>query len=667
MSEVGPTLGIPPDESAQAADAPTAFAKPANAIVRRAWWRGLAPSELAMSIPGPIFQKEVRTAGRKPSTYWIRGLYVSAMLGVVTMVFLLVTSNPSEGGGAAQMMQATQQVAPAVTRGAVWFQFVALTLVAAIASSSAICEERRAGTLSALLTTPLRAWQIVMGKVAGSLVQILVLLLAAAPLLLAIRVFGGLTARTVVVSVTLILLHAVLASILAIFYSIRARRAAGAFLIALFSLALIQAGPPLVVFAADQLLQEFGSSLFAVVGYEFNAPAWIMVTATPAALAFSTEGDAMGPGTGIPQYIIRWVWAFNAAYLLIWIVMMFGLSSLVLRRVLNAEAAGSSPVKAAGMPRRRKVAQEPVVAGAGAALVPAPTASTQDGAERVHEFSREVDDNPVMWRELRQSTFTKPWHFWVAGGVCGAMLVFLYIRVGTDDESLHFAVSLICVVVALALSAVGTTAGISGERESRSWDALLTTPLTAWEIVWGKFLGAVRKQWFTPALLLTHLVLAGLLMGGLNISWLLLAPVLVGPIVALGATGVLLSLICRKSSLAATLNFFLALGFYAVLPGTLGALSELTNLPGVSETLESAAEASLIPNPVAMAFVVVEGATKDNYPFHMSTYNVFDLFRLSFPKFFLLVMAVTVGYGVITLTALKMAAVRLAYLTGRER
>ncbi len=621
-----------------------------------------------MSIPGPIFQKEVRTAGRKGSTYLIRGLYVGAMLAVVSLVFLVVTSNHGDQAGAAELMQSTQMVAPAVTHGVVWFQFVALTLVAAIASSSAICDERRAGTLAALMTTPLKAWQIVMGKMTGSLVQIAVLLMAAAPLLLAIRVFGGLTARTVVLSVTLTLLHAVLASMLAIFYSIRARRATGAFLVALLSLALIQAGPPLVAYAADELLKEFGSSLFAVLGFEFNALAWIVVTATPAALEISIMAEAFGTLPGVPAGVVNWLWAVNSVYLLVWIALLFGLSSMVLRRVLNAEAAGTAPVKVAGLPKRTKRMLVTPVADSAAPASGAPVAaSTQDGAERSNQFSRDVDDNPVMWRELRQATFTKPVHLWVAGGVCGAMLLFLYIRVGMRDESLHYVIVLICAIVSLALSAIGTTSGISGEREARSWDALLTTPLSAREIVWGKFLGAVRKQWFTPALLLTHLVIAGTLGGGLNLSWVLLIPVLLGPIAAFGATGVLLSLVCKKSSLAATLNFFLAIGLYLITPLTLIALSELSNTPVFRDTVKSAAESTLIVNPATMAYLVVDGASKLTYPFHLGSYEVFDLFRLSFWNFTGLVFAVALGYAVVTATALAMASARLAYLTGRAR
>jgi len=460
----------------------------------------------------------------------------------------------------------------------------------------------------------------------------------------------------------------VLASMLAIFYSIRARRATGAFLVALLSLALIQAGPPLVAYAADELLKEFGSSLFAVLGFEFNALAWIVVTATPAALEISIMAEAFGTLPGVPAGVVNWLWAVNSVYLLVWIALLFGLSSMVLRRVLNAEAAGTAPVKVAGLPKRTKRMLVTPVADSAAPASGAPVAaSTQDGAERSNQFSRDVDDNPVMWRELRQATFTKPVHLWVAGGVCGAMLLLLYIRVGMRDESLHYVIVLICAIVSLALSAIGTTSGISGEREARSWDALLTTPLSAREIVWGKFLGAVRKQWFTPALLLTHLVIAGTLGGGLNLSWVLLIPVLLGPIAAFGATGVLLSLVCKKSSLAATLNFFLAIGLYLITPLTLIALSELSNTPVFRDTVKSAAESTLIVNPATMAYLVVDGASKLTYPFHLGSYEVFDLFRLSFWNFTGLVFAVALGYAVVTATALAMASARLAYLTGRAR
>lgn len=644
------------------------------------WWKSLHPRELALTFPGPIFQKEVRTAGRKRGTYWIRGLYVAAMFAVITLVFFVVTSEVTERGGSAQMMQATQEVAPAVTYGAVWFQFVALTLVAAIASSSAICDERRAGTLSALLTTPLKAWQIVMGKALGNLVQLAVLLLAAAPVLLAIRVFGGVSARIIGISVVIILLHAMLASMLAIFYSIRAKRAAGAFLVALLSLAFIQGGPPLITFAADELLKEFGSSLFAVFGLSAEPAAWIVVTGSPVALAMTLFMDQMGMPPGIPASIIQNVWLFNAAYLISWIIVIFLLSSWVLRRVLNAEAAGASPAKVAGLPRRsRKKSTTPVPQplptpstdsnpGTATDLAgPQATASTQDPILRTHEFSRDVDDNPVMWRELRQSTFTRPWHLWAAATVCGGMLAFLYYRVKSTEDILHMTIVLICSFVSIAIAAIGTTSGISGERESRAWDALLTTPLTAREIVWGKFLGAVRKQWFTPALLLAHLLIGGVLLGGLNLSFVLLAPTLIGPLLLLGATGVLLSLVCKKSSWAATFNFTLAVGLYLFLPVAFFALGGLSNNYEFGAFLSEAGSGTLIANPIAMAFLITEDATNFSYSYNRGTYDVFDLFTIDFWPFAAMIIGIFLSYLALTGLTLKLASAILASSTGRER
>ncbi len=130
----------------------------------------LRPSSIIANIPGPIFHKEVWVAGRRAGPYWIRCLYAAGLLGLVALVFAAARSNFS-GNSSAQRLQQLQQIAPAVTLAIVWFQQIALCIAAIILAAPAICDEQRAGTLGALLTTPLRAWQIVLGKLASLLIR----------------------------------------------------------------------------------------------------------------------------------------------------------------------------------------------------------------------------------------------------------------------------------------------------------------------------------------------------------------------------------------------------------------------------------------------------------------------------------------------------------------
>src|SRR5690606_27845069 len=130
-----------------------------------------------------------------------------------------------------------------IVHAIVWFRYAALGLTAPLLTCGAICEERRARTLPALLTTPLSAAQIVFGKLSSRLVQLLILALLATPLLLAVRVFGGIDAEVIVAGMAVSISTVVLGAALGLAYSVRHRRAATAALLALFSVALFQGAP----------------------------------------------------------------------------------------------------------------------------------------------------------------------------------------------------------------------------------------------------------------------------------------------------------------------------------------------------------------------------------------------------------------------------------------
>src|SRR5258706_15498210 len=100
---------------------------------------------------GPIFQKDVRTAGRKRGTYVMRALYGAALLALVAIVFAGMQSEVSYFTGV-RRLQRLQTLAPMMAIMVVWFQFIALCLAAPIFTGPAICDEKRARTLPALMT-----------------------------------------------------------------------------------------------------------------------------------------------------------------------------------------------------------------------------------------------------------------------------------------------------------------------------------------------------------------------------------------------------------------------------------------------------------------------------------------------------------------------------------
>jgi ABC-type transport system involved in multi-copper enzyme maturation permease subunit len=299
----------------------------------------------------------------------------------------------------------------------------------------------------------------------------------------------------------------------------------------------------------------------------------------------------------------------------------FAAASLSLRRAMAAEALGGSAIRDGKKPSRkeRKHQARQNLAPPAEARGEAPNAVGTTKKRRVIHHSgasRSVGDQPVLWRELRQSAFRSRSQMWIVAAVLLFVLAILDWQAGLDEEGLHFTVAAVTTLAVICIAAVSTTAGISGERESRTWEALLTTPLSARQVVLGKFLGAVRRQWFVPAIFAAQLIVAALYSlhdrHGCPAPWLGLyaLPVLSAPILALSGTGVLFSLVCRKSTAAAACNFGLALLVWLAAP--IAAIMITSTLLSGSAREDGLSLLCCI-NPVAMMMTVMESSMRSRF------------------------------------------------------
>ncbi len=198
-----------------------------------------------MRFPGPVFTKEVWILGKRPSTAWLRLLHVAVLLFIVGIVF--VSMHRSSAWGAAAQLQQFQELAPAVTMAIVWVEFVMLILIGIALGGPAVCDEKRMGTLGTLLTTPLRPWQIVLGKGLGRVVELVILALVPLPLMLAVRSFGGVTAEAITTMTVTCLVNGLLAVQIAMFFSTISKRATSAIITALVATAAVYFLPILCI------------------------------------------------------------------------------------------------------------------------------------------------------------------------------------------------------------------------------------------------------------------------------------------------------------------------------------------------------------------------------------------------------------------------------------
>ena len=105
--------------------------------------------------------------------------------------------------------------------------------------------------------------------------------------------------------------------------------------------------------------------------------------------------------------------------------------------------------------------------------------------------------------------------------------------------------------LAVLLSVTVTSGVITLEREKQTWNALLLSRLTSWEIVWGKLLGSVVPVLSLQLIFIPILIMAAL-KGGVSLGSIIEAEVLVVFCTFFyGIIGMFFSWLCRRTQLAA--------------------------------------------------------------------------------------------------------------------
>jgi ABC-type transport system involved in multi-copper enzyme maturation permease subunit len=664
---------VPP--TALAAGTPVPLPNPegpgANRGSGRSW---LARALVAVSpgaIPGPVFEKEIRVSGRRAGVYWIRGLCALLLFSISALVYVTVFS-VSDTDSAASLQQ-LQTIAPALVIAIIWFQFIALTLVATASASPMICDEKRSGTLAALLTTPLTAIQILMGKVAAMLANLLVLGLIPLPLLLAARIFGGTPVSVIVASSSLTLASALLGAMIGLHASACSARASTAAVRALVTWGILQFGPALAIWALVD-----GANLSI-------SPEWIARSSAVMGL-FAAQWILYG-GIGPFANLAHELWIIATVVTLVQATVFFLLGVRRLRRVMSEDGSAAAPAKKGAhrrtphpLPGESGTAAPttaPIMQSAAATAMPGtprppalpvlPQSSAVDGEIVTRSGSREVSDQPVAWRELRQPMFKSTSVMLVVMVVLPLIALVAAAFKGVDGIGYLFTGSLVAALYVLCAGCLSTASGLSGERESRTLDVLLASPLSAREIVAGKVLGTLRRSLAVP--LMVSVVLG--LMGPLSFEWspvagLHLFLILVSMVVATAGSGIVLSLICKRTAVAMAMNLGLWLAVWGAIPIMLAILLAISD----GRATESIASLIGLTNPFAMITVSGAGArewnTSSGYLVD-ETYDLFSFGALDVMGYTLVVLVFAAFYVGVGVFLMAVASTILAERTGRRR
>jgi ABC-type transport system involved in multi-copper enzyme maturation permease subunit len=414
-------------------------------------------------VLGPIFNREFLTVPRRSRHYLTRVAYLG------TLWVLAVTAWLATGAWTrSATLGETARLGPLLFQVLTFVQLALFLFFAALSAASAVALEKDRRTFLLLLLTDLRNDEIVLGKILGSLLPILLLLLSTVPALMLLLLLGGISLVQVGQAVLVIGATAVaagsLGGLVALWRDRTFQSLALTVLLLVLYLCLVRALgvlplDPVQMERWQQWLDPFQALRSVQDPTSLTAAGW-----PPA------YGYAMTMG-GITLLLILW-----------------GLARL---RVWNPSG---EPIMQREQPTEAKDTDDP-----------ARRAAAHAAPGRV----RQVGPNPILWREIktraygRRPLLVKVAYFIVLGLISWYALAPLIH--GGERLPYMAAYGLIPVgVLSLLLVAAQAATAITSERDTGALDLLLVTDLTPKEFIFGKLGGILwnSKEYLLPPLAL---------------------------------------------------------------------------------------------------------------------------------------------------------------------
>jgi ABC-type transport system involved in multi-copper enzyme maturation permease subunit len=358
----------------------------------------------------------------------------------------------------------------------VFVQLLLLIFFAALSAASAVSQEKDRRTFILLLITDMRDYEIVLGKLLGSLLPITALLIVSVPVLSLLLLLGGIDPSQVVQAAVVMLATAFAAGSLGGLVALWRERTFQALALSVLFIALY--------LALTQVVGAVGPLLAPDAD-------WGMVQAhLDPFVAMQTVLDPPAGGwSGLPP-----AYGF-ALVMLVLCVLLNGVGIWRLRKwnpsgepVMQREGPGEDPE---------------------ANLSPEELKAFRAKAHAAPGTVRTVWENPILWREIRTLAYgRRPLLVKLAFGVVLALIVYFAVQTvyqpgGRPAFAAAYGLVPVAVLSLLLVSAQAVTS-VTSERDGGALDILLVTDVSPYEFVFGKLLGVVynTKEYLIPPLLL---------------------------------------------------------------------------------------------------------------------------------------------------------------------
>ena len=446
---------------------------------------------------GPIFTRELVVAPRRPQHFVIRTVYVTAIFVLMCTAWLVLAGT-----------QIVRNVGDMARFGSILFQILAplqlalVTFLAALTAASSVSQEKDKQTLVLLLMTRLTNRELVLGKMVAAILNVLAMLLAALPVFMLITLFGGVSLSQVGwafgVTLATALAAASLGSTIALWRDKTFQSLAVTALVLVMYLGIWEA---VAVMGAGI---EVGGVSLATIATAASPIRAILAAVHP----YGSDSIAGWPSEAI-----------------------FCLVALAIAAALNGLAIWRLRIWNPGREIQpgQQAAEEPAEMVAGAASDDAARSKHVDARVRtVSRESRQVWDNPVLWREMCTWAYGRKVLFirlayallflLAAAGLYASVASGAALARASEQAIVPVAAValapffLVSLVIVNALAVVS----ITNERDGGSLDLLLVTDLSPKEFIFGKIGGVayVTKEMIVlPLLLCGYLWWAGGLSG----------------------------------------------------------------------------------------------------------------------------------------------------------
>jgi ABC-type transport system involved in multi-copper enzyme maturation permease subunit len=447
---------------------------------------------------GPVFRREFAVAPRRERTYVGRFAFVAGLLALAAAAYqLMFNAEPVRNLG--DLARFNAGLFPILS----FLQLVVVVFFAALSSASAVSLEKDRRTLELLLLTNLSDVELVLGKLAASLLQMTMLLLAAVPYFFLSLWLGGVSdlqvLRVFAVTLASVLFAGSLGSTIA-FWRERTFQ----------TLALTTVMIVLLSALGELLAQGWIARLPGLAFLDADAAA--LVSPWRALFVAVRPLDVAPPDlfdrTGL-FVLVAFTGAVALNLLAILMLRVWNPS----REMIRASKEGDEDAVATTIWGRP--IDDPASSSAPsvpAPSVPAPSVKRGGGAGRPGR-SRPVWTNPILWREVRTQAYGRKMivvrlAYLVVFALAAASVWSLVSGDRLPSRwDLTPALAGVAVLSWILVNAQAVTS-ITSERDLRALDVLLCTDLTPREFILGKLGGAF---WNTKEMILGPVALIALL------------------------------------------------------------------------------------------------------------------------------------------------------------